>query len=190
MGKSVPAFLTSASQRVSATPSPPLTGLVTPTFPEMPDTQAGALPKPRTWSAFLSSLDISLQSTSGPGAVWGFCQTELQRPKTVPPKAQGLEVPCRLGCRADYQQEDDMNAGAWQGELARARQVGTATDSLVTSVHVVMEFRTPRQDPTSFQRRKQVTHKGTKWYQTSRLLEARKQLGSAFKFLIWNYVQP
>lgn len=117
-------------------------------FPSDVDAQAGNAPNTLNLKSFLSSLDICLQSTSVPGTVWGLCQRwNLRDPRQCHQKVQGLEVPCRLGCRY------------LKWEPSRAQQAGTVTDSSVTSVYIVMEFRTPSQDPTSHPRRKQDTHK-------------------------------
>lgn len=58
-----------------------------------------------------------------------------QRPRQCHQKAQGLEVPGRLGCWVCYQQ-DGMNASIWHSEPSRAHQVGTVTDWQLSHISV------------------------------------------------------
>lgn len=98
-------FLTSASQWCAGHTLPNTHWAGPSNLPGDVDTQAGDLPN---FKCFPFLIRHSFKSTSVPGSVWGLCQRwNCRDPRQCNQKAQGLEVPCRLG----YQQEDCKNAG-------------------------------------------------------------------------------
>lgn len=154
-------FPTLSPRGVLATPCPTLTGLATPTFQWSGHTSWGPTQHPKL-EGFCFPHEICLHRAPQ----YQYCletlpKIELQRPKAVPPRRRrNWMFRTGWGVRWATSRRTAWMRGMWHGEPSRTHQERVVTDSLVTSVYIIMEFRIPRQDPTSCQRRKQVTHKG------------------------------